>query len=171
MSLLSSFLVSVILSNGVPGECVNEAAKNFNLNPVGIMAIMSVENGKTGHYSKNKNGSFDLGAMQINDRSWASFFSSNYGFTRDDLIEDGCKNTLAGSWILRKKINDYALANNLDSDSFEAMVGGAGLYHSPGKSSKQISRSKKYSRKFFERYILIKKNLSSVLNLQGNLTR
>lgn len=63
------------------------------------------------------NGTFDYGVMQINS-IWLPKISA-YGYTKDDIQHDACKNILVGTWILSQSI---AEGKNLWA--------GIGRYHS-----------------------------------------
>lgn len=67
-----------------------------------ILSIMKKENGHNGQAVHNKNGTYDLGVMQVNTR-WLSTLA-RYGYTRDDLQFNPCKNVMAGSWILAQSM-------------------------------------------------------------------
>lgn len=86
----------------VTHECVMEAAKRFDLPARAIYAILSVEGGTVGKVSKNSNGSYDIGPMQINSL-WLETFKDHV--TKEQLLNDGCVNVQVGSWILKANIN------------------------------------------------------------------
>ena len=50
----------------VVDSCVKKSSIHYKLNPLVLKAILKVEGGKIGTVSKNTNGSYDLGLMQIN---------------------------------------------------------------------------------------------------------
>jgi hypothetical protein len=59
---------------------------------------MKKENGRNGQAVRNKDGTYDLGVLQINTR-WLPTLA-RYGYTRDDLQFNPCKNIMAATWIL-----------------------------------------------------------------------
>ncbi|MEO8402599.1 MAG: lytic transglycosylase domain-containing protein [Gammaproteobacteria bacterium] len=101
----------------VPLHCINEAAIEFNIPAKLIISILNIERGKIGQTVKNKNGTYDIGPMQINS-SWLSPLSRR-GITQKDIQYNPCINVKVGSWILSKEI---AAQNNL--------LTGIGNYHS-----------------------------------------
>lgn len=86
----------------VTTECVLETAKRFELPTTLLWSVLAVEGGKEGQYTKNKNGSIDLGPMQINS-IWLPQFSA-YA-TPSEILYNGCINVQIGAWILRSHIN------------------------------------------------------------------
>jgi len=91
-----------ILINDVPVDCINHAASVYHVPASLILSIMKKENGKNGLARPNKNGTVDYGVMQINS-IWLSKLSQ-YGYTKEDLQFDGCKNIEAGTWILAQEL-------------------------------------------------------------------
>lgn len=106
-----------VLINDTPVTCINQAAVAYHVPATLILSIMKNENGRNGQAVRNKNGSYDLGVMQINSQ-WLTILKG-YGYTSEDLQFDACKNVMAGTWILARGI---ANGHNLWS--------GIGNYHS-----------------------------------------
>jgi soluble lytic murein transglycosylase-like protein len=86
-------------SGEVPAICVAYTAAKFDLPPNLILAIMKTEAGRVGMESRNTNGSFDLGPMQVNT-VWLTVLEE-HGVTRAALRDDGCLNVWVGGWILK----------------------------------------------------------------------
>jgi soluble lytic murein transglycosylase-like protein len=86
----------------VPLHCINEAAIEYHLPAKLIISVLEVEQGKVGQTTKNTNGTYDIGPMQINS-TWLSELNT-YGITQHDIQYDACKNVRVGAWILSKKI-------------------------------------------------------------------
>lgn len=101
----------------VPIHCINYAASEYHVPAKLIIAILNVEQGRIGMASKNKNGTYDLGPMQINTSWWPKL--STYGYTKEEIQNNACINIEIGTWILSKNIAD---GNNFFI--------GIGLYHS-----------------------------------------
>lgn len=85
----------------VTEQCVAEAAARFDLPTTVLYSILKVEGGKVGKTNKNTNGTYDMGPMQINS-IWLPTFSKY--LSKHEIINDGCKNVLAGAWILKANI-------------------------------------------------------------------
>lgn len=79
--------------------CVAQAAEQYGVPPALIRSVLDVEGGGYGVDSKNRDGSDDMGWMQINSR-WLPTFAP-YAITRERLLTDACLNLEVGSWILR----------------------------------------------------------------------
>ena len=88
--------------HGVPADCINQAALHYRVPAALIISVMQTENGHNGEASKNKNGSYDLGVMQINS-TWLPSLK-RYGISRYQLQYNGCVNVKVGSWILAQSI-------------------------------------------------------------------
>lgn len=88
--------------HGVSLECINQAALHHHVPATMIVSVMQIENGKNGDAIKNKNGSYDLGVMQINS-IWLSKLKK-YGVTRDALQYNPCVNVDVGTWLLARAI-------------------------------------------------------------------
>lgn len=84
-------------------ECVISASAYYNLPPELVIVIRQQEAGTVGKESGNKNGSRDVGPMQINTIHLQAF--KNHGITRDQLRNDECVNLFAGAYILHRELN------------------------------------------------------------------
>jgi Soluble lytic murein transglycosylase and related regulatory proteins (some contain LysM/invasin domains) len=88
-------------------QCVEEASRMYGINPLIVYAIIKTESGFNPHaVNKNRNGTYDIGLMQVNS-SWLPFLS-RYGYTVNHLF-DPCINAKVGTWILAKCINKFGL--------------------------------------------------------------
>ncbi len=83
--------------------CFDEAGQKYGISPVLLECIAKTEsNLDPKATNKNKNGSFDIGLMQVN-----SYWIKTLGFDRDRLLNDCCYNTMAGAQILRQCIDQH----------------------------------------------------------------
>jgi soluble lytic murein transglycosylase-like protein len=89
-----------MIFHGVPLDCINHAANIFHIPAAIIVSVMKIENGWNGAAIQNKNGTVDLGIMQINT-SWLPRLKK-FGITKNDLQYDPCVNVHVGTWILSK---------------------------------------------------------------------
>jgi hypothetical protein len=122
--------------NDVPVSCINHAAVEFHVPASLIVSVISIERGSIGRTSKNKNGTYDMGPMQINS-SWLTTLKK-YGYSANDIIYDACKNVYVGTWILASNI----------SKSNEIWKG-VGNFHSR-KSSLNYTYSNKVKNTFYK---------------------
>ncbi len=97
-------IVSTLLAT-----CVFAAAETYAVPPAVLYGILHVEGGKAGQQVLNKNGSYDLGPMQINtlwlaelSRYWRVSKAQAWKQVRDDV----CINVGVGAWILRRKMDE-----------------------------------------------------------------
>lgn len=90
------------LVSDVPLSCINESAIEFHVPAKLIIAVLNVEHGKKGEANKNKDGSYDLGPMQVNS-IWLPELK-RFSVTKEALQNDPCLNVKVGTWILGKAI-------------------------------------------------------------------
>lgn len=106
-----------VMINDVSIDCINRMAVVYHVPATIILAVLKKEGGRNGAANKNKNGTVDYGVMQINS-IWLPKIAG-YGFTKNDIQYNACKNVEVGTWILSQSI---AEGKNLWS--------GVGNYHS-----------------------------------------
>lgn len=83
--------------------CFEDAAKTNSLSPELLKSIAQVESGMNHKaVNTNRNGSQDLGLMQIN-----SFWIKPLSLDKERLIADACYNTMTGASILKKCIDRH----------------------------------------------------------------
>ncbi len=85
--------------------CTAQAAEHFKLPVLVVRAVAKVEGGKVGTVSRNKNGSVDLGIMQINSIH-LPMLQKKFGVTWRDLAYKPCVNIGIGAWILAREIRE-----------------------------------------------------------------
>ncbi len=106
--------------NDVPIQCINQAAVEYRVPAKLIISVLTTEGGHIGTASRNKNGTVDLGPMEINS-SWLPTLL-HYGFTKEEVQYSPCENVEIGAWILsqsianettvKRGIGDYNSHNN-----------------------------------------------------------
>ena len=97
-------LPTVVAFLSTPGRaaCFEEAASRYQMPSALLKGISRGESGGNPNaLNRNRDGSFDIGHMQINSR-WLPKLSL-FGISRDQLW-DPCTNTLVGAWILAQNI-------------------------------------------------------------------
>ncbi|MCE5313107.1 MAG: lytic transglycosylase domain-containing protein [Nitrospiraceae bacterium] len=83
--------------------CFEDAARENSLSPELLKSIAQVESGMDQKaVNKNRNGSTDLGLMQIN-----TFWIKPLNLDRERLLSDACYNTKTGAGILKKCIDRH----------------------------------------------------------------
>ena len=93
----------IICNAAAQAFCFEEAGKEHRISPELLRSIARVESGfNYKAVNKNRNGSRDLGLMQINS-AWIDTLS----LKRDELITDPCYNVMTGAGILRRCIDRH----------------------------------------------------------------
>lgn len=136
-------MISALLIDGVPIECINQAAVTYYVPAKVIVSVLAVEGGKVGMAKRNTNGTFDYGPMQINT-VWLNKIRP-YGYTLEQIQNDPCANVMVGTWILSREI---AYSGNF--------WWGVGSYHSA-----TVPLNQAYQTKVAYAYDLLSKFLSS----------
>lgn len=93
----------------VLAACLMLASQTYSIPPAVLVGIYKAEGGKVGQEVKNKNGSYDLGPMQINT-IWLPELSKKWGVSestaRKWVRDDACTNVGVSAWILRGHIDE-----------------------------------------------------------------
>jgi len=84
-------------------RCVLAASARYQVPADLVRAVMRAEGGAVGTVARNRNGSADLGVMQINTIHLPEL--ARYGITRDMLVRDACLNIHVGTWILQRELS------------------------------------------------------------------
>jgi hypothetical protein len=82
-------------------NCVADAAREHDLPLAALIGILAVEGGKTGEATRNANGSWDLGAFQVNTVHINEL--ERLGMPSESVLRDGCVNARAAARILRRE--------------------------------------------------------------------
>ena len=86
------------------------AAQNYNVPPAVMLGIMRVEGGRVGQaVGPNKNGTYDLGPMQVNTMHLpllARYWKVNTSTAMKMVKDDACVNVNVAAWILRQRLNE-----------------------------------------------------------------
>ncbi len=85
--------------------CWEEAGLRYGVNPALLMAIARTESSMNPNaVNRNRNGSYDLGLMQINS-SWFPMLRK-YGITEQQLRQP-CFSIHVGAWIMAQNMQRY----------------------------------------------------------------
>lgn len=140
-------LVVLLLLSTQPAiaNCWHSAGKRYGIEPELLQAIATVESGLSPSATNgNKNGSTDIGLMQINSQHFSQL--EKYNITRHALLNDPCQNVMAGAWVLAGQMRIFGY-------SWEAV----GAYNAGnGRDSKTKMRRKRYIKKVAPVYLRLK---------------
>lgn len=101
--IFALLILVLLLPTGGFAACFDEAAARYRVPTSLLMAISRVESsGNPQAISRNPDGSYDIGHMQINSR-WLPLLK-RYGIDERSLF-DACTNTYVGAWILAQNIH------------------------------------------------------------------
>lgn len=139
LALLITMLTSVSVAYAGENACYDDAGSRYGIHPDLLRAIAKVESSENPTaINKNKNGTYDIGSMQIN-----TFWQNSLGNYWEHLGNE-CYNILVGAWILKQCMDKHGY-------TWKAV----GCYHSPTQKFQQI-----YIRKVSRMLEKIKKDKS-----------
>lgn len=98
-------LMERAIDPGMLNKCIDFASEKFGVNRIVIRAIVNVEGGKIGTISKNSNGSYDLGVMQINTIHLKDIKKKYPKIGWRELTYNPCINIAIGTSILSQRIS------------------------------------------------------------------
>lgn len=106
-SALGAAVVALSVPMAAHAYCFEQAEARYWVNRDLLRAIAQQESGMNPRaINRNKNGSMDVGLMQINS-TWFPLLAK-YGVDKDWLF-DPCYNVMMGAWILAKNIDRYGV--------------------------------------------------------------
>ncbi len=104
------FLLALALSVSTTAlsdeACFEGASKHYSVDKNLLKAIAITESGMRSNVigPLNKNGSYDIGMMQINSGALPTL--AKYGIGKSELL-DACTNIHVGAWVLATKISRF----------------------------------------------------------------
>ena len=133
-------------------QCLTKASQLERIPAEILLGILKTEGGHIGSETPNRDGSRDLGPMQINDRTWVGrMANANFDGDRSRayaaLRDDGCYNIMVGAWVLKQYLDE---ANGDYRDA-------VGFYNSHNTAHKEA-----YERRFAA-------NFGVILEMMGEL--
>lgn len=87
-------------------ECSIQAANHYHIPPLIMLAVAEQEGGKPGQKTRNSNGTYDHGAMQINTVSLADL--RPYGINENHVLAKGCYPYYLAAWRIAGHITNDA---------------------------------------------------------------
>ena len=104
--MLRALVVSLLVGGMAFAYCFEEAGRYYGVSPRLLWAIAKVESShRWNALNRNKNGTYDIGLMQINSR-WLPVLK-RYGLYDERWIWEPCYNAFVGAWVLRQCISRY----------------------------------------------------------------
>lgn len=98
-------LCAILLPSTLFSFCFEYAGNEHGITPIILESIARVESNLNPRaINRNRNGSVDIGLMQIN-----SGWLKTLNVSQKDLLDDACLNTRVGAQILRQCIDRYGL--------------------------------------------------------------
>lgn len=85
-------------------QCITDAARFFGIDAELVFTLFDNEGGKVGTFSRNTNGTYDIGPMQINSSNLPEIKKHFPTVTWRVLAYDACASFWVGTWWLYRKI-------------------------------------------------------------------
>lgn len=82
--------------------CVAQASAYYGVHRDLVEAVLRTEGGKRGQVRVNRDGSYDMGPMQINSVHLPEL--ARYGITAQMLVNDECLNIHVGAYYLKRHL-------------------------------------------------------------------
>lgn len=138
-----NILFFVALKAALFGFCFEEAAAEYGLEPSTLWTIAKIEsNLNPNTYYTNKNGTADIGLMQINTANLDDL--RRLGYDYGDSIWEPCTNVKVGAWILRGCYDKFGESWKT-IDCYNKGKGGAKEFNGKGYTSRFLKAfSKEY---------------------------
>lgn len=117
-------------------QCLAQSAQRHGVLPIELLMILYVERGATGYSTPNTNRTYDIGLFQINSIHLERLKS--FGYTEQQLRNDGCLNVEFAAWYLSQVAPMHLLAQAQSEDEYFSILAN---YH---------SRTPKYNKRYAE---------------------
>nr|QID22569.1 putative lipoprotein [Escherichia coli]QID23036.1 putative lipoprotein [Escherichia coli]QID23479.1 putative lipoprotein [Escherichia coli] len=79
-------------------QCITDASRFFGIDAELVFTLFDNEGGKVGTFSRNKNGTYDIGPMQINSSNLPEIRDHFPSVTWRVLAYDACASFWVGTW-------------------------------------------------------------------------
>jgi soluble lytic murein transglycosylase-like protein len=141
-------LLFVLIGQSAHANCWNKASEYYHVDPWLLLAIAKVESGMNPYaIGKNRDGSYDVGLMQINSSHFDEL--KLMGIDEQRLLSEPCTSIMVGASILSKMIRVYG-------NNWEAV----GAYNA-GLKKERYSQRMFYARKVWNEYQHLKESQDS----------
>lgn len=98
-----------MVTSKILAACLMLASQTYSVPPAVLVGIYKAEGGQIGQEVRNKNGSYDLGPMQINT-IWMPDLASRWGVSeataRKWVRDDACTNVGVAAWIFKGHLDE-----------------------------------------------------------------
>jgi len=114
----------------VYATCWDQAGQRYGIEPELLQAIAIVEsNLQASARNQNRDGSYDIGLMQINSRHLPRL--RNFQISERKLLDDPCLSVMTGAWVLAGFMRSYGY-------SWDAV----GAYNAGGSAAREHLRQR-----------------------------
>lgn len=104
--LICLLILAITPASDAYADCFAQAGKKYAIDPLLLQAIAQVESSMNPRaLNRNRNGSEDLGLMQINSSHLVRL--GRDGITRQQLLDDACLSVMVGAGILSEFIGQF----------------------------------------------------------------
>ncbi|HGJ5884316.1 lytic transglycosylase domain-containing protein [Arsenophonus sp.] len=154
------WLFFLVISKLSLADCFDKAGSYYQIDPDYLRAIARQESNFNPHAkNKNKDGSFDLGVMQINSKTFNAIKKEYPILSVNDLINYPCLNIHIGAMILSRNFALYG-KNWL----------AVGMYNAGMRNTNtSIKNRYHYARKIYQHYQKIKAEKMNENKIYGSL--
>lgn len=154
------WLLCLVISKLSLADCFDKAGSYYQIDPDYLRAIAWQEsNFNPNAKNKNKDGSFDLGVMQINSKTFNAIKNEYPTLSESDLINHPCLNIHIGAMILSRNFALYG-KNWL----------AVGMYNAGMKNTNTSIKNRfHYANKIYQHYQKIKAGKINENKIYGSL--
>lgn len=110
----------------ITASCKSKISSQFHIPEIVLNTYLKTEGAKSGYIRTNKNGSWDVGPMQINSVHWKTFYE-RFKISPVALRNNGCVNLMVGAYLIREQLDE---AGKERIDGWDAFFEVAANYHS-----------------------------------------
>ncbi|NWB93372.1 lytic transglycosylase domain-containing protein [Pseudomonas agarici] len=132
-------LAALLMAGASGANCFQDAGERYHIDPLLLYAIAQVESGLDPRARNiNRDGSRDIGLMQINSRHLERLAAFEIG--ERNLLDEPCTSVMAGAWILAQFVQQLGYG-------WQAV----GAYNAGARSERDAHRAR-YARRVWSYY-------------------